>query len=73
MDNIHLLHIWGWHSELGLKVIIRGLVAQDLDGSQEGRGGGAGRDLKTIGDSYEQLHANKFGKLSERDNLADVK
>lgn len=48
-------------------------MAQDLDGSQEGRGGGAGRDLKTIGDCYEQLHANKFGKLSERDNLADVK
>lgn len=33
----------------------------------------AGRDLKIICNHYEQLCANKFGKLDERDNLVDVK
>lgn len=70
MDN--RLHIWGWHSESGLQSHYAGLTAQDLDRIKQGGGRGTGRDLKIIGDHYKQVHANKFGKLSERDNLVDV-
>lgn len=72
MENIHLLHIWGGHSDHDYKVIMNALWHRTEQESAGWRGKCTKRDLKIRYDHCEQLYAKNL-ENEMKDNLLDVK